>query len=162
MGQLTKTTAELNKMLTPSQISVYLASPYSMTLTGGGTYDPIQATLTDGTMVDFTPRGTPDFDFVFTGNNGSCMLFIGDAEFETTSGAADDVTFALFLNDVEFAKFTSAVTVEATSTARGFGANGLIELDTNDVLDIRAKCDGASKSLQINAMKVTLLLVELT
>lgn len=160
MGQLTKTLAELNKLLTPSQISVYLASPDTHIFAGTG-FEKLEFTMTDGTIVDFTPRGTPDFDFVFTGLDGSMLLFVGDADLRL-SGSTDTVEFALFKNGVEQAKFTSKTYLASASDIEGFGSNGLVPADNGDVFDIRAKCGTSGKTLTVENMKVTLLLVEIT
>jgi hypothetical protein len=159
MGQLTKTTAEVEKALNPSRISLYLATPDTQVLADADTWYKLEAAIEDGDAVDFTLRGSPDFDILYTGTADATTLFIGDADI-SLSGSAADVEFALFLDDVEQVKFTSKASLSSSTDITSLGTNGLVNLVENNFLDIRAKCSAAGRTLTVQNIKVTFLAVE--
>lgn len=156
---LTKTGAELDKMLNPSKLSLHLANEDTQVLTLADTWYKLESPISTVNSRDFTIRGDPDFDILFTGIDGSSLFMTGDADL-SLSGSTAEIEFALFVNNVEASAFTSETKLVASSEIESFGTNGLFEVDENDVLDIRAKCNEAGRTLTIKNLKVTFLLIE--
>lgn len=157
---LNKTGIELDKMLSPSKINLYLPSPDTQVLTDADTWYKLDAVLTDGNARDFTQRGNPDYDILFTGINNSEILMIGDADM-SLSGSSAELEFAVFINDVEAVKFTSKTVIVSSTEIESFGTNGLFTINNNQKIDIRAKCNAAGRTLTIQNLKVIFILNEL-
>lgn len=153
MGQLSKTTVQTDKILNPSRISLYLPTPYTRELTLAGTWYKLEGSLTDGAAVDFTLRGTPDFDVVYDGISGAEIEFFGHADVSLSSPGGT-LDFGLFRGETLVAKFNSSTNIAADTDIKPLGTAGLIHtINNGENFSIRAKCDQAGLDLTVENIK---------
>jgi hypothetical protein len=152
---------EVSKLLNPSRISLYLTTPKAQVLTLANTWYKIDGNMADGEAVDFTPRGNPDYDVVYSGLDNAEIFFTGDADVSLSSPGGT-LDFALFKGETEVVKFTSTTNITADTDIKTIGTNGIVpSVADGDLFSIRARCNVAGLTLTTQNLKGTWKLISL-